>query len=375
MGVSSRIDRQVSLLITTGAIVIVFGQSIPELLAQPGAFASWWNVAGLMCAGAYVGMGVTGLWLPMRVLRVLWVALPITQISLQLISFATLQQAVPVVPWVWTLEATSVWMLVLVLRPFLVVAVAILSSCTVALSAWLFIGFVPTAVATATPIHMCNIGFVALFLGIRVSLTRFRDAEQAAKRAAEERARSTALEMRQEEFGRFVHDEVLSVMNAALFFHGDPPEALREEARSALDVLAESDVTPDSPPVPPDEVVRMLRARLSRFIGGAEWVIDVAGPALPGVVVAEFSAAAAEAARNIAQHGEATRVIVAVRISGGAIEVTVTDDGRGFEVTSETAGRMGVRNSIIARIEDVSGSATVVSSPGAGTEVCLSWSP
>ncbi|WP_431075334.1 sensor histidine kinase [Microbacterium phyllosphaerae] len=375
MSTVSRTDRQVSLLITIGSAVLILGAVLPAFVEQRAGFDLWWNAAGVLCAIGFVAMALAGWWLPSAVLRMLWVVLPATVIALQLLSFTAYRGSEPVVPWVWQLEPTAVAMLVLVLRPALAVATSLVAGCTVAVSAWIFTGEVPLDVAAATPIHLSNLAFVVIFIGIRAALTRFRTAEQDARAAAESSARAAAHAAGQEEFGRFVHDEVLSVMNAALLFHGDPPEVLRNEAGNALAVLSESRATSDAAPTSPGEVPRLLRARVARFVRGAEWSIDVSGPPIPGHVVAQIADASSEAARNVAVHAQATTVEVDVLVRDGRIRVIVRDDGRGFDAQSMNEGRMGVQSSIIARMEGVSGLGTVTSTVGVGTEVVMSWTP
>ena len=56
---------------------------------------------------------------------------------------------------------------------------------------------------------------------------------------------------------------------------------------------------------------------------------------------------------------------------GRSAEVFVRDRGVGFDPATIADDRMGVRASIIARVERHGGSATIRSAPGEGTEVAL----
>ncbi|MEZ5190189.1 MAG: hypothetical protein R2717_04415 [Schumannella sp.] len=51
--------------------------------------------------------------------------------------------------------------------------------------------------------------------------------------------------------------------------------------------------------------------------------------------------------------------------------IMITDQGAGFDPSSVPEDRLGVRGSIVRRMEDVGGAARVWSSPGGGTSVVL----
>jgi len=74
-----------------------------------------------------------------------------------------------------------------------------------------------------------------------------------------------------------------------------------------------------------------------------------------------------EALTNVAKHAGASRVEVGVRQEGGKTEISVRDDGEGFDPEASSAGRglLGMRE----RIELLGGSIAVTSNPGAGTEI------
>ncbi|WP_245977090.1 ATP-binding protein [Cryobacterium soli] len=82
-------------------------------------------------------------------------------------------------------------------------------------------------------------------------------------------------------------------------------------------------------------------------------------------------AAAREAILNAARHAGG-RVSVYVESSTTAIDVSVTDRGPGFALDQIPADRMGVRESILARMGRAGGTAVVQAGPGGtGTEIRL----
>jgi signal transduction histidine kinase len=62
---------------------------------------------------------------------------------------------------------------------------------------------------------------------------------------------------------------------------------------------------------------------------------------------------------------------VYAEVDADQVEVNVRDRGRGFDPAAVDPDRHGVRQSIVARMAAVGGSASVRSAPGEGTEVRL----
>ncbi len=98
-------------------------------------------------------------------------------------------------------------------------------------------------------------------------------------------------------------------------------------------------------------------------------------------VVDALGGATQEALTNAAKHSGASRVTVFAEpddtgISDQEVLVTINDNGRGFDTSTltQTIPHMGISGSIVGRIEQVGGRATIRSEPGRGTEVQL-WVP
>lgn len=82
--------------------------------------------------------------------------------------------------------------------------------------------------------------------------------------------------------------------------------------------------------------------------------------------------AAREAAVNAAKHSGADTIDVFVEAGSDGIELFVRDRGAGFDPDAVPEDRMGVRRSIIDRMERHGGEASIRSAPGEGTEIRLS---
>ncbi|MFL6052949.1 MAG: PspC domain-containing protein [Actinoallomurus sp.] len=86
--------------------------------------------------------------------------------------------------------------------------------------------------------------------------------------------------------------------------------------------------------------------------------------------------AAREAMVNAAKYaggpgGETPSVSVYAEVDGDDVMIFVRDRGRGFDLDAVPADRMGVRQSIIGRMERNGGKAEIRTAPGEGTEVRL----
>jgi signal transduction histidine kinase len=77
-----------------------------------------------------------------------------------------------------------------------------------------------------------------------------------------------------------------------------------------------------------------------------------------------------EALANIARHARAHTVAVSLTAANGGLNLSIADDGSGYDVRAEHSG-MGLRN-MKSRAEEAGGTLTVVTQPGAGTTIRVS---
>jgi signal transduction histidine kinase/phage shock protein PspC (stress-responsive transcriptional regulator) len=80
---------------------------------------------------------------------------------------------------------------------------------------------------------------------------------------------------------------------------------------------------------------------------------------------------AREAMVNAAKYADAAPVSVYAEVEGDDVAIFVRDRGKGFDLDQIPEDRMGVRGSIIGRMERNGGTAQVRTAPGEGTEVRL----
>ncbi|EME19391.1 sensor histidine kinase [Rhodococcus triatomae] len=195
----------------------------------------------------------------------------------------------------------------------------------------------------------------------------------AAAAAAANRARA----VEQERFADLIHDGVMAALLAA---SRRQPKAA--SSRIAAATLRELDAIADG--VASDQsfsiaaTLAHLRAAASDADEHVTFRVDSHGVEellLPADVARTIASAMAEALRNSRRHGSSSvTTTVEVTVIERGITVRVTDDGNGFRLSSVPPHRLGIRVSILGRMQQIPGaSATVDSTPGQGTIVTLEW--
>ena len=88
-------------------------------------------------------------------------------------------------------------------------------------------------------------------------------------------------------------------------------------------------------------------------------------------VLDSFLLALSECLENVRRHSGVDRADVTITDDDTTVRAMVTDTGLGFDLGQVGSERLGVAESVIARLRDVGGNARLFSSPGAGTTVVL----
>ena len=102
-------------------------------------------------------------------------------------------------------------------------------------------------------------------------------------------------------------------------------------------------------------------------------VVDLVQPSDTGLdePLTALVGAAREAMTNAGKHAGVEEVSVLARVTGDEASVFVRDRGSGFDRAKVPPDRHGLSESIEARLARAGGRATIVSAPGAGTEIEL----
>ncbi|HYP38779.1 MAG TPA: PAS domain S-box protein [Chloroflexia bacterium] len=88
---------------------------------------------------------------------------------------------------------------------------------------------------------------------------------------------------------------------------------------------------------------------------------------------------AQEALANIRKHSGASKVAISLKVEGGRVHMTISDDGKGFDVdaalSKRAAGKQLGLQSMRQRIRDAQGSLTIESAPGGNSTTLRFWCP
>lgn len=224
--------------------------------------------------------------------------------------------------------------------------------------------------------------FSLILAGVAMAVVKAADrqdmvAARARTQASLEAARSTR-DREQTRINAIVHDDVISVLLTA--GRRNPAEGLADQATHALSAIAA--ITGDDAQraaYSPEEFTAALRSTVHEVTADVDFAFSIRDTApIPPAVVAATTEALAEAVRNSARYAqradEAVARDVRVDVTDTGVTVRMSDDGKGFSPRAVGPRRLGIRVSILERMQSIpGGTAAVISQPGAGTTVELGW--
>jgi phage shock protein PspC (stress-responsive transcriptional regulator) len=193
-----------------------------------------------------------------------------------------------------------------------------------------------------------------------VRLSQALTAERQARIRSQERA----------EVAAHLHDSVLQTLALIQRRADDPREVAQIARRQERELRAWLNEQHDAPA---ESLAAALRAAAADIeaLHGVPVEVVVVGDAPVGERLAALVAAAREALANAARFSGADRIDVFAEVSPARVEVFVRDRGAGFDRAAVPEDRRGLRESIEGRMMRHGGSASIVTAPGAGTEVEL----
>lgn len=223
--------------------------------------------------------------------------------------------------------------------------------------------------------------FAALF-GSLIFVTRYEaskvdEASALALDAATAQARVEAAVREKARLDALVHDKVLTTLIlAAKAGSAEEQQAVAEMAINAITNLNQVQNESLGGPV----TGQSFFDALEKMAAGQAPDIqisrrDQAKISIPADVASALNEATLQAILNAQQHaGKGATLELHAKSNQSGIKLVVKDNGRGFRMSRVPKSRLGVRVSIIQRLQSVGGRAFVDSRPGAGTAIILEWS-
>ncbi|MGB3414678.1 MAG: ATP-binding protein, partial [Microbacteriaceae bacterium] len=182
---------------------------------------------------------------------------------------------------------------------------------------------------------------------------------------------------------RQLHDTVLSTLTMlAHSGKGIDPDALRAQAASDAEFLVHlrqgqnprphTSVEYLLEPIPETELSQTLESIRSRFQGSGlavNWMGD-GKILLPRERVDTLISAITECLENVRRHSGSAQAYVTISVENDLVRAIISDQGVGFDQHKVSEG-LGLKESVIARMQELGGNARIFSEPGIGTTVIL----
>lgn len=249
---------------------------------------------------------------------------------------------------------------------------------------WFYIALTPAgggeslakAVEDAAFVILFPAAIVAMAHLLRQSANRVDQATELAAKAAANRARTDAVEIERARVDALVHDSVLTTLILAA--QANDQADFKAAAQSAEDALEKLKRAADEEPAEQVSVLAFMKALVDSIERLAPEVsITTAGGSaqlMSSDAVSALTDATAQAVTNSLQHAGA-RAVRQVRIKANEklVKIVISDDGVGFRASRIPRSRLGLRLSIIQRVETVGGRVFIDSKPGSGTNIVLEW--
>lgn len=231
---------------------------------------------------------------------------------------------------------------------------------------------------------------ICAFVGFWVSSSVPRAARRiySIGRAHRAERQASEIEAQRRQSARLLHDTVLATLT--LFAHsgvgvssdalrlqaGDDAQLLRQLRLGAVPVPQDLEVSTGSIAVVETEdsilgtTLESVKQRFGRIGLEVSWH-GTGQVLLPSDVLDAFLMALAECLENVRRHAGVTEAHVTITDDETTVRAMVTDSGIGFDVKDIDSARLGLKDSVIARLGEVGGTVRLFSSPGSGTTVVL----
>ncbi len=382
---ADRMVRRLALAVgCAGLIAAVL--DLPKLLEHFSALSGWATAASIAAFALFPVLAAVAVIGSVRFVRSMAGATAVSYLAAATLVSVGFDQTVPesMATWMFRVFSVGATAASLAWRPCPAIAYMLVGNVVLALGSLSVI--TDPSVSWYFGVLLRSIGLCALFMWCSIyaqagAAAVDREAAQAGACAARV-AGAAARDRERARFAALIHDAVLSTLLDASRAGTESP-VLRDQAARTLEQLdALRGGTGGSERFDAHAVSTFLIAAVREVDPdlAVEVSCDPGGEALrmPVDTVGTVTAAAVEAVRNSLRHASAGGRVVrrgcALTVDRTGVRVRVDDDGAGFDPHKVPVDRLGLSVSILGRMRSVpGGAAEIVSRPGQGTAVTLSW--
>jgi len=281
----------------------------------------------------------------------------------------------------WALASIAVILVTSLGRMLLLAAAfAVTAATTIAATATAPEGLLTLCAVIAGWALACALGTL-LAVGVVRAARRISNIGRAHR--AERQASETEAQRRQG--ARLLHDTVLATLtllahqgvgvsaDALVQQAGDDARLLRQLRLGTAPLPAAASEYNLKTPVEESTLGNTLEAVKQRF-GRMGLSVSWHGTGqvlLPADILDAFLGSLAECLENVRRHAGVEEAHVTITDDDTTIRAMVTDNGVGFDQSSIAEGRLGFKESVVARLKEIGGNVRVFSAPGSGTTVVL----
>ncbi len=241
-------------------------------------------------------------------------------------------------------------------------------------------GAAPLIVAQDVALTVLFSGTISsLVLVLRYEASKVDLANGRATEAAIVAATSAAADAERARVDALVHDSVLTtLLVAAKAQTAEEEKAAAELAAAAIQRLnlAQTEMQNPGGNISVASLFSALEESVRRGFPSVQ--VDVQGAndyPIPEVVASALTGATLQAVSNSITHaGSSAQRIVMLRAAKSRIKIVVKDNGRGFRPSRVIKSRLGLKLSVIDRVEAVGGRVFIDAKPGVGATIVIEWS-